>query len=36
MDGYQSTDTYQQLRKRRFKADELSVDKSYIPYEDLA
>jgi hypothetical protein len=35
MDGYHSTDTYQQLRKRKFKAEELSVDKSYIPYEDL-
>jgi hypothetical protein len=35
MDGYQSTDTYQQLRKRKYKAEELSVDKSYIPYEDV-
>jgi hypothetical protein len=35
MDGFQSTDTMQQLRKKRFKADYLSVDRSTLPYEDL-
>jgi hypothetical protein len=35
MDGFQSTDTMQQLRKRRFFVDYLSVDKSRLPYEDL-
>lgn len=35
MDGFQSTDTQQQLRKKRFKVDYLSVDKSTLPYEDL-
>ena len=35
MDGFQSTDTMQQLRKRRFKTEYLSVDKSTLPYEDL-
>ena len=35
MDGFQSTDTMQQLRKKRFKVDYLSVDKSTLPYEDL-
>lgn len=35
MDGFQSTDTMQQLRKRRFEVDYLSVDKSTQPYEDL-
>jgi hypothetical protein len=35
LDGFQSTDTIQMLRKRRFRADYLSVDKSTLPYEDL-
>lgn len=35
MDGFQSTDTRQQLRKRKFLTDYLSVDKSKLPYEDL-
>lgn len=35
MDGFQSTDTLQQFRKRRFMADWLSVDKEKLPYEDL-
>lgn len=35
LDGFQSTDTMQQLRKRRFWVDYLSVDKSTLPYEDL-
>jgi hypothetical protein len=35
MDGFQSTDTRQQLQKRRFSVDYLSVDKSKLPYEDL-
>lgn len=35
MDGFQSTDTQQQLRKRRIDAGYLSVDKSKLPYEDL-
>jgi hypothetical protein len=35
MDGFQSTDTMQQLRKRKFKVDYLSVDRSTLPYEDL-
>lgn len=35
MDGFQSTDTMQQLRKKKFRADYLSVDRSTLPYEDL-
>lgn len=35
MDGFQSTDSLQQFRKKRFVADYLSVDKSTLPYEDL-
>jgi hypothetical protein len=35
LDGFQSTDTIQQLRKRRFRVDYLSVDRSTLPYEDL-
>lgn len=35
MDGFQSTDTLQQLRKRRYFSDYLSVDRSTLPYEDL-
>lgn len=35
LDGFQSTDTIQQLQKRRFDADYLSVDRNMLPYEDL-
>lgn len=35
MDGFQSTDTLQQFRKRRLQADYLSVDRQKLPYEDL-
>lgn len=35
MDGFQSTDSLQQFRKKRYIADYLSVDKSTLPYEDL-
>jgi len=35
IDGFQSTDTMQQLRKRKFSVDYLSVDKQTLPYEDL-
>jgi hypothetical protein len=35
MDGFQSTDTQQQLRKKRYRVDYLSIDKSTLPYEDL-
>lgn len=34
-DGFQSTDSVQQLRKKRFFADNLSVDRATLPYEDL-
>jgi hypothetical protein len=35
MDGYQSTDMLQQLRRKRYKAEQLSVDKNMTPYSDL-
>ena len=35
LDGFQSTDTRQQLNKRRIATDYLSVDKSLTPYYDL-
>lgn len=35
MDGFQSTDTMQQLRKKKYRVDYLSMDKSTLPYEDL-
>lgn len=35
MDGFQSTDGLQQLRKKKYLADYLSVDRSTLPYEDL-
>lgn len=35
MDGFNSTDTLQQLRKKKFLVEEISVDKSTLPYEDL-
>jgi hypothetical protein len=34
-DGWQSTDSIQQLRKKHFTATELSVDRKTLPYEDL-
>lgn len=34
-DGFESTDTQQQLRRRRFAVEEVSVDKSMLPYHDL-
>lgn len=35
MDGFQSTDTRQQLQKKKFLVDMVSVDKSTLAYEDL-
>jgi hypothetical protein len=35
VDGYQAVDTYQQFHKRHIDSDELSVDKTTGPYEDL-
>lgn len=35
MDGFQSTDTKQQLKKRRIPTDALSIDKDVLPYHDL-
>lgn len=35
MDGFQSTDTRQQLRKKKLNPTYLSVDKSKLPYEDM-
>lgn len=35
IDGFQSTDTIQQLRRAKYRADYLSVDRSTLPYEDL-
>jgi hypothetical protein len=35
MDGFQSTDSLQQFRKKRYISDYLSVDRSTLPYEDL-
>lgn len=35
MDGFQSTEMKQQLRKRKFPTEYLSVDRSKLPYEDL-
>jgi hypothetical protein len=35
MDGFQSTDTRQQLQKKRLNPQYLSIDKSKLPYEDL-
>lgn len=35
MDGFQSTDTRQQLSKKRMNVNYLSVDKSKLPYEDM-
>lgn len=35
MDGFQSTDTLQQLQKRRFGTELVSMDKQLLPYSDL-
>lgn len=35
MDGFESTDTRQQLARRRIEAEEVSVDKKVLPYYDL-
>jgi hypothetical protein len=35
MDGFQSTEMKQQLRKRRFPTEYVSVDRTKLPYEDL-
>ena len=34
-DGFESTDTIQQLQKRRYLAEKISVDRTMLPYEDL-
>lgn len=34
-DGFESTDTIQQLQKRRYQAEKISVDRTMLPYEDL-
>lgn len=34
-DGFESTDTRQQLHKRRFETELVSVDKQILPYHDL-
>lgn len=35
MDGFQSTEMKQQLRKRKFHTEYVSVDRSKLPFEDL-
>lgn len=35
MDGFESTDTLQQLNKRRYETENISMDKSVLPYHDL-
>lgn len=35
LDGFQSTDFIQQLNKKRFLTDRVSVDKDMLPYQDL-
>ncbi len=35
LDGFQSTDTLQQLAKRKFQTEYISVDKDKLPYHDL-
>ena len=35
MDGFESTDTKQQLRRKRIHSDILSVDRDLLPYYDL-
>lgn len=35
MDGFESTDTRQQLERRRFHSEYVSIDKTKLPYHDL-
>lgn len=35
MDGFESTDTKQQMARRRFNTEYVSVDKTTLPYHDL-
>ena len=35
LDGFQSTDTRQQLSRKRIRSEELSVDKQVLPYYDV-
>lgn len=35
MDGFESTDTLQQLQKRRYETELVSVDRQVLPYHDL-
>lgn len=35
MDGFQSTDTRQQLERKRIPSDIISIDRQKLPYEDL-
>lgn len=35
MDGFESTDTMQQLQKHRFDVEYVSVDRQKLPYQDL-
>lgn len=35
MDGFESTDTLQQLQRRRFDTEYVSMDKQVLPYHDL-
>ena len=35
MDGFQSTETRQQLERRRIETEIVSVDRTTLPYEDL-
>ncbi|RYF10574.1 MAG: hypothetical protein EOO77_21245, partial [Oxalobacteraceae bacterium] len=35
LDGFQSTDTMQQFRKKKIRSDYLSMDRSKLAYEDL-
>lgn len=35
MDGFESTDSMQQFKKRRFKAEYVSMDRQMLPYYDL-
>jgi hypothetical protein len=35
LDGFESTDTLQQLQKKKFETEYVSVDKQILPYHDL-
>lgn len=35
MDGFQSTDSLQQFRRKRFETELVSIDKQMLPYSDL-